>query len=144
MDFSAPNNLVTGGRPVFIGWLEQFLDKQVSPLAAGDIESITFSLFRQAASTLGEYSRYMETTPPIPIDGWQEILLDTNKVITEPTIYEPELYRVLALTPFQSNFFYMPPHGQVLFAQPGLYTARFDIVDALGDPHPAEVSMTVR
>jgi len=94
-------NLVTGRRPIFIGWLEQFIGTQASPLTVADIKSITFSLSFKNSDTIGEYSRYLGSRP---IEEFQKIPVDKNEVIISEPIAQ-ELFAVLQLEPFQANFF---------------------------------------
>ena len=145
MFYRAENQLAVRGRPVFLGMLKVFDDGEVVTLSVDDIESITFSLFKTNADTLGEYSRHIGSTP---VEHWQEIPLDKNEVITEPKTYDPEFYSVLQLKPFESNFRWYPPNNPLtwppLFATAGIYEASFEIVDTDGEVHAHKIELTVK
>jgi len=141
MYFRATINLVRGGRPVFIGWLDQFINNQLVPLTVDDIDSITFSMSMRKTDTVGEYSRIPGSTP---LENFQNIPVEKTTAITPPTLYEPEFYQILGMTPFESNFIYSPENNPVLFESAGLYVARFEFTDINGEIHPAEIEITVR
>ncbi len=132
-------------RPVFIGWLDQWLysDDPVSmdnvPLLRADVEDVLFSLDKKNMNIPGLNTMTVTTTP---VAEYQNISIGEECV--KPVFrLDDDFFMKMQIAPMDANFIFVPDNIPPMFTKPGLFIARFDIITTDGDSHTQSVEFTV-
>jgi len=142
---SVSKGLVVGVEPVFIGWLDQWLyddstiTMELVPLTADDVDEVLFSLFKK---TQNIPSLNTMNTNLQPVKDWQNVSIGTNCIKPEFSLNN-EFFEKMQIAPMKTNFIFIPENEPPLFASPGVYVARFEIVVKTGKKYPFAIIMTL-
>ena len=146
MYFKASNNLVPGGKPIFLGVVKQgFLDvtsqefTDALPLTAADVQSIKYSVFKEGIDAQYVTSMRLKMNP---VPGMQEIPIEITAI--KPFDYVKDwVYEAMKVTKFKVNFVFIPANMPPIFAESGEYELLFVITDINGEEHPCKEGIHV-
>jgi len=146
MYFVAPNELVHGGKPIFLGLVKEgFLDPCTSeftealPLLRTEVKSISYSVFKLGidAKNVASMSLVMN-----PLEEFQNVPIETTAIIPLGFVKD-WVYATMKVPKFEVNFVFVPKNTPPIFETSGTYVIRFEITDNNKEVHPTEVQITV-
>ena len=147
MYFRATNELVAGGKPVFLGVVKQgFLDPATReftdalPITQEDVKAIRYSVFKLGANPNAVASMSLVMNP---VPEFQNVPIDTKAIVPFDFVKD-WVYDTMKVPKFEVNFVFVPENVPPIFATSGNYEVRFEIIDENNEIYPAVVEMQVK
>ncbi|MCL2304641.1 MAG: hypothetical protein FWC43_04790 [Planctomycetaceae bacterium] len=147
MFFKATNELVVGGKPIFLGVIKEgFFDPTAGeftdalPLIRDEVQSMTYSVFKLGARQTGSSSIGFGMNP---VDNFQNVAIPLTSI--KPFDFVPDwVYEKIKEKKFKVNFSFVPDNVPPIFETAGTYQIRFEVTDIKGEIHPAVLEINVR